>query len=434
MTKQNNQTNYTGPFITMVFLFFIVGFLTVVNQQFQGPLKDALLSQAGSIQNTLAVMITFTWFLSYPLTGGIAARLVNNHGYKKTMIRALLVMIVGLGIFEGSVLLQTYSPASISFGEVSIPVAYFVFLLGSYVVGAAVTIMQVVINPYLVACNVKGTSDVQRQNIGGSANSIGTTIAPFFVGGIIFGGMAASEIQLQSLIVPFIGLMITIAVVTFVITKIKLPNIEGTTSEGVKLERSIWSFRHLVLGVVAIFVYVGVEVCVGANIKMYAESLGNEYLEIVNFLGQPLTLAAMMASLYWLGMLVGRLVGATLSGVSAKLQLLVTSIIATILVVVSMITNLPWILVAVGLFHSIMWPATFSLAVKGLGKYTSAGSGALMIGVLGGGVMPLLQAMMADWFEGDWTVTWTIVIIGELYLIYYALIGSKIRKQDNMVE
>lgn len=434
MTKQTNHTNYTGPFITMVFLFFIVGFLTVVNQQFQGPLKDALLSQAGSIQNTLAVMITFTWFLSYPLTGGIAARLVNNHGYKKTMIRALLVMIVGLGIFEGSVLLQTYSPASISFGEVSIPVAYFVFLLGSYVVGAAVTIMQVVINPYLVACNVKGTSDVQRQNIGGSANSIGTTIAPFFVGGIIFGGMAASEIQLQSLIVPFIGLMITIAIVTFVITKIKLPNIEGTTSEGVKLERSIWSFRHLVLGVVAIFVYVGVEVCVGANIKMYAESLGSEYLEIVNFLGQPLTLAAMMASLYWLGMLVGRLVGATLSGVSAKLQLLVTSIIATILVVVSMITNLPWILVAVGLFHSIMWPATFSLAVKGLGKYTSAGSGALMIGVLGGGVMPLLQAMMADWFEGDWTVTWTIVIIGELYLIYYALMGSKIRKQDYMIE
>lgn len=432
MTNQTKPINYTGPFITMVFLFFIVGFLTVVNQQFQGPLQSALLSEAGAIKNTLAVMITFTWFLSYPLTGGIASRMVGKHGYKNTMVRALLIMIVGLGIFESSVLLQTYAPSSIYFGSVSIPVAYFVFLLGSYVVGAAVTIMQVVINPYLVACNVKGTSDVQRQNMGGSANSIGTTIAPFFVGGIIFGGMAASEIQLQSLIIPFIGLMVTIAIVTFVITKIKLPNIEGTTSEGIKLERSIWSFRHLTLGVVAIFLYVGVEVCVGANVKMYAESLGGEYKEIVNFLGQPLTLAAMMASLYWLGMLVGRLIGASISTIPAKTQLIVTSIAASILIVIAMIIGSPWLLVAVGLFHSIMWPAAFSLAVRGLGKYTSAGSGALMIGVLGGGVLPLLQAMLADSFGGDWTFTWVIVIIGEVYLIYYAFAGSKIRKGDDM--
>lgn len=407
----------------MVFLFFIVGFLTVVNQQFQGPLQAALLSGAGEIKNTLAVMITFSWFLSYPLTGGIAANLVNKHGYKKTMIRALLVMIVGLGIFECSVLLETYASSSISFGSVSIPVAYFVFLLGSYVVGAAVTIMQVVINPYLVASKVKGTSDVQRQNIGGSANSIGTTLAPFFVGGLIFGGAALDMISLESLIIPFIGLMITIAVVTFIVTKIKLPNIEGTTAEGgAKLERSIWSFRHLVLGVVAIFVYVGVEVCVGANIFMSATAAGGEWASV----------AATMASLYWGGMLVGRLVGSVISQVPAKTQLLVTALAAGILVLAGMVTSNLWLLVAVGLFHSVMWPATFALAVKGLGKYTSVGSGALMIGVLGGGVMPLLQGMMADWAGGDWTWTWSIVVIGEIYLIYYALLGSKIRPADNM--
>lgn len=420
--NQTKQTNYTGPFITMVFLFFIVGFLTVVNQQFQAPLQAALLSQAGAIQNTLAVMITFTWFLSYPLTGGIAAKLVNKHGYKKTMIRALLVMIVGLGIFEGSVLIQTYSPSSVSFGSVSIPVAYFVFLLGSYVVGAAVTIMQVVINPYLVACNVKGTTDVQRQNIGGSGNSIGTTLAPFFVGGIIFGGAAMADIKLESLIIPFIGLMVTIAIVTFVITKLQLPNIANTTAEGEKLNRSIWSFRHLVLGVVGIFVYVGVEVCVGANIVMAAQSDAS---------GSWVEVAATMASLYWGGMLVGRLVGSTLSNVDARIQLTITSIAAGVLVLAAMMTSNMWLLVAVGLFHSIMWPATFSLAVKGLGKYTSLGSGALMIGVLGGGVMPLAQGMMAD-ATGSWTATWVIVIIGEAYLLYYALVGSKIRKGDDM--
>lgn len=425
MTKQTNTTNYAGPFITMVFLFFIVGFLTVVNQQFQGPLKEALLSEAGEgIDDTLAVMITFTWFLSYPLTGGIAARLVNKHGYKPTMIRALLLMIVGLGVFEASVLIETYFNTSISFGSASIPVAYFVFLLGSYVVGAAVTIMQVVINPYLIACNVKNTSDVQRQNIGGSANSIGTTIAPFFVGGLIFGGAAMTDVQLESLIIPFIGLMATIAVITFVITKLTLPNIAGTTNEGgAKLERSIWGFRHLMLGVIGIFVYVGVEVCVGANIFMAA---------MADESGAWVEVAATMASLYWGGMLVGRLIGATLSKIDARIQLTIASVAAALLVLAAMMTSNMWLLVAVGLFHSIMWPAVFSLAIRGLGKYTSAGSGALMVGVLGGGFMPLLQGIMAD-VTGSWTATWVIVIIGEVYLLYYALVGSKIRKGDDMV-
>lgn len=422
---QTKQTNYTGPFITMVFLFFIVGFLTVVNQQFQGPLKEALLSQAGNIQNTLAVMITFSWFLSYPLTGGIAAKLVNKHGYKKTMIRGLLVMIVGLAIFEGSVLFQEYVGSSITLSDsVAIPYAYFIFLIGSYVVGAAVTIMQVVINPYLIACNVKGTSDVQRQNIGGSSNSIGTTLAPFFVSGLIFGGVALEDIQLNSLIIPFIGLMVTIAIVTFVITKIQLPNIKGTTADSnVKLERSVWSFRHLTLGVVAIFLYVGVEVCVGANLFMNAKADGGKWAEI----------AAKMAAMYWGGMLVGRLIGSVISKVPAALQLTITSVCAGILIILAMLTQNLWLLVAVGLFHSIMWPATFALAIKGLGKYTSAGSGALMIGVLGGGIMPLLQAMMAD-ATGSWTMTWIIVVVGEAYLLYYALIGSKIRKGDFVSE
>lgn len=420
--NQQNQTNYTGPFITMVFLFFIVGFLTVVNQQFQSPLQSALLSNVGGIQNTLAVMVTFAWFLSYPLTGGIGARMVNKYGYKNTMVRALFVVAAGCAIFEASVLLQKYSDgAAISFGESSIPYAYFLFLIGAYVVGAGVTIMQVVINPYLIACKVKGTSDVQRQNIGGSSNSIGTTLAPFFVGGIIFGG--ATVVTLDNLIVPFIAFIVVILLVAFIITKLQLPNIANTTAEGgEKLDRSIWSFRHLTLGVVAIFIYVGVEVCVGANLVMNAKADAN-WLE----------LAATMGSLYWGGMLVGRLIGSAISKVPARTQLIITSIAAGLLVIGAMLTDCLWLLVAVGLFHSVMWPSTFALAVKGLGKYTSAGSGALMIGVLGGGVMPLLQGMIAD-ATGSWSATWIIVIIGEAYLLYYALLGSRIRKQDLIAE
>lgn len=422
--NQQNQISYTGPFITMVFLFFIVGFLTVVNQQFQSPLQGALLSNVGGIQNTLAVMVTFAWFLSYPLTGGIGSRLVTKHGYKNTMVRALFVVAAGCAIFEASVLLQKYAGdvAVMNIGDYSIPYAYFLFLIGAYVVGAGVTIMQVVINPYLIACKVKGTSDVQRQNIGGSSNSIGTTLAPFFVGGIIFGG--STIVTLDNLIVPFIAFILVILLVAFIITKLQLPNIANTTAEsGEKLERSIWSFRHLSLGVLAIFIYVGVEVCVGANLVMNAKAEAN-WLEM----------AALMGSLYWGGMLVGRLIGSALSKIPAKSQLIFTSIMAGLLVIGAMLTDNLWLLVAVGLFHSVMWPATFALAVKGLGKYTSAGSGALMIGVLGGGVMPLLQAGLADWWGGDWTATWVIVIIGEAYLLYYALLGSRIRKQDMIAE
>lgn len=430
--NNKSTTSYTGPFITMVFLFFIVGFLTVVNQQFQSPLQHALLKESGSIKNVLTVLITFSWFLSYPLTGGIAAKLVNKHGYKSTMIRALLLMIFGLAIFEASVLYQQYIGTTVSFGSVTIPVAFFIFLLGSYTVGAAVTIMQVVINPYLVASKVKGTSDVQRLTIGGTSNSIGTTLAPFFVGGIIFGGHSIGNIGLSTLTIPFIGLMITIAIVTLVVKNLSLPDIAGTTTKGSneKLERSIWSFRHLALGVVAIFIYVGVEVCVGANIKLHAESLGGKYLENTSWFGVQVTLAALMASTYWLLMLVGRIIGAFLNKIPAKPQLVFTSIAAMILLAIAMITSNPWFLVATGLCHSIMWPAIFPLAIKGLGKYTSAGTGALMIGVLGGGVLPLMQAAMAD--IGGWDWTWSIVIIGEVYLLYYALVGHKIRKGDNM--
>lgn len=432
--NQQNQISYTGPFITMVFLFFIVGFLTVVNQQFQSPLQGALLSNVGGIQNTLAVMVTFAWFLSYPLTGGIGARLVNKHGYKNTMIRALFVVAAGCAIFEASVLLQKFSNgAAIQFGESSIPYAYFLFLIGAYVVGAGVTIMQVVINPYLVACNVKGTSDVQRQNIGGSSNSIGTTIAPYFVGGIVFGG--ATVVSLDSLIVPFIAFIVVILGVAFLITKLKLPNIANTTAEGgAKLERSIWSFRHLTLGVVAIFIYVGVEVCVGANLIMNAKAEIAQQGLTGDALEKALALVAKMGMLYWGGMLVGRLIGSAISKVPARTQLVITSIAAGLLVIGAMITANMWLLVAVGLFHSVMWPSAFALAVKNLGKYTSAGSGALMIGVLGGGVLPLLQAVLADWWGGDWTATWVIVIIGEAYLLYYALLGSRVRKQDVIAE
>lgn len=415
MTKHEKQINYIGPFLTMVFLFLIVGFLTTANTQFQGPLREAFLSGVGELKNTFATLITFSWFLAYPICGSIGSSWISKYGYKGTLVRGLFVMIAGLGFFFLSSLFTVHFPESkLNIGSnLVIPVGFFIFLLGSFVVGASATILQVVINPYLTACYVKGTQPIQRLAIGGSANSIGTTLAPYFVSGIVFGGVAMEDIQVKQLMIPFLSLMVVISVIVFILMRLSLPDIQGTHIEKVeKLEKSVWSFSHLTLGVIAIFFYVGVEVCIGANINLYA-------------IEQNYSSPALMATLYWGGMLIGRLVGSSLNKVPPRTQLIVTTVSATMLTLLAITLNNPWLLTAVGLFHSIMWGAIFTLSVAHLGKYTSVASGVFMIGVVGGAILPLLQGIFAD-AEG-WRWSWFIVIFGELFMLYYALFGSRVR-------
>lgn len=435
MKESGKQINYLVPFITLVILFFFVGFLTTANGQFQGPLKAAFLSGAGDLKNTFATLISVSWFMAYPITGSLGALWVNKYGYKRTLIQGLLILLAGLGIFLASSWYTVHFPqSSVQLSSATIPVGYFIFLLGSFVVGSAATVLQVVINPYLAACDVKGTQAVQRLSIGGSSNSIGTTIAPFFVVGIVFGGLAMEDVQVAQLQVPFICLMLMIAIVAVILSKMALPDIQETRScAGEKPERNIWSFRHLTLGVIAIFFYMGVEVCVGANINLYTLELEKEG-RIFSFLGiNSLTLfginfsiPALMATLYWGGMLAGRLISSSLNKIGPDIQLSFTAFLAAILVLLAMVINEPWLLVAVGLFHSVMWGAIFTLSVNRLGKYTSKASGVFMIGVIGGALLPLLQGIFADVMGGAWRWTWIIVLVGEIYILYYGLSGHKV--------
>lgn len=410
------QQNYTWPFLAMVFLFLIVGFLTTANTQFQGPLKEAFLADAGSLQNTFATLITFSWFLAYPLSGPVGSRWVNSHGYKGTLLRGLMVMAAGLAMFfVSSWVTVRYPQAILHIGKISLHIGFIVFLLGSFVTGASATILQVVINPYLSACSIKGTQSIQRLAIGGTANSIGTTVAPYFVTGVVFGGVAAEDVNINQIMVPFLALTVVILILLALLSGFSLPDIEGTRNEGnEKPEKSVWSFSHLTLGVIAIFFYVGVEVCIGGNINLYAIEKG---------LASP----ALLATVYWGGMLVGRSIGSSLSRISPKTQLIITTVSASVLVIATMIMDNPWILAAAGLFHSIMWGAIFTLATARLGKYTSIASGVFMIGVVGGAILPLLQGMIAD-AAGIWRYSWFIVLFGELFMLFYALIGSKIRQ------
>ena len=413
--------SYVSAFLTMVFLFFIVGFLTTVNTQFQAPLKAAFLGETGAMQNTFATLITFSWFLAYPVCGSLGSRWINAGGYRSTLVKGLGMMAAGLILFLLSAQSAVSMPgAGISVGSFFVPMGFMIFLLGSFVTGGSVTVLQVVINPYLTACHVKGTQGVQRMAIGGSANSIGTAIAPYFVTGVIFGGMALDSVSLDALIVPFAVLACSIIALGIWLRTINLPDLNATRSESdEKLPRSVWSFRHLTLGVVAIFFYVGAEVCIGANITMYALELSLESVAVIT-------------TLYWVGILAGRLVGSSLSTVSPRIQLTVTTVGATVLTIAAIVADSPWLLASVGLCHSIMWGCIFTLAVKGLGRYTTVASGVFMIGVVGGAVLPLLQGVWAD-MAGSWRTTWWIVVASELIMLYYALIGSKI-KDDEITE
>lgn len=436
MNAQNR--NSLGPFVVLTFIYFIVGFLTTVNGQFQGPLKIAFLSEVGELKNTLTTLISFFFFLGYLLNSSLGGKWINACGYKKTLLRALTVMITGLlTYFLSSWVAVHYGDAHIQISQDKVPYGYFLFLLGSYLMGTSAALLQVVINPYIAAYDLPGTQPVQRMNIVCAINSFGTTIAPFFVTGVMFAGVALESVEASQLMIPFLSIAACVLVTTLITSRLRLPDIQGTRVEGgEKLERSIWSFRHLTLGVVAIFFYVGAEVSVGVNVNLHAMELiasghglsffGKEHLILW---GLDLGIPALLATLYWGGFMVGRLTFSFFNRVSPRSLLAVTTILATLLLLIAIFTDNLWVLVSVGLCHSVMWSCIFTLAIRGLKKYTSKASGIFMMGVFGGAVFPVLQGVLADMW-GSWQWTWMIVVVCELVMLYYALSGSRIKDAE----
>ena len=434
------KRNGLGPFVVLTFIYFIVGFLTTVNGQFQGPLKIAFLSHADELRNTLTTLISFFFFLGYLLNSSLGGKWINQHGYKITLLRALCVMVAGLLTYSlSSWVVVHYGDAHLSIMGDQVPYGYFIFLLGSFLMGTSAALLQVVINPYVAAYDLPGTQPVQRMNIVCAINSFGTTIAPFFVTGVIFAGVALDSVTADQLMVPFLLIALCIVVTTVVTSRLSLPDIEGTRAEGdEKLERSVWSFRHLTLGVVAIFFYVGTEVSIGVNVNLHAMELidaghglsffGKDHLILW---GLDLGIPALLATLYWGGFMVGRMTFSFFDSISPRKLLAVTTIIAAAQIIVAMVTNNLWILVSVGLCHSVMWSCIFTLSIKGLKKYTSKASGVFMMGVFGGAVFPVLQGVFAD-AVGSWQWTWIIALVCELVMLYYALWGCRIKDAECM--
>lgn len=405
-----------GPFLLLTFIYFIVGFLTTVNGQCQGPLKIAFLSEVTDTKNSLATLISFAFFLGYLLNSSKTGRMLDKIGYKQTLVRSMVVMVFGLAFYLASALIAEYwGGKGMHIGSDFVPFGYFVFLFGSYLMGTSAAMLQVVINPYVAAYPLPGTQPVQRMNFTCAINSIGTTVAPFFVTGVMFAGVSLDSVSADQLTIPFFVMTLVIALTTWSTSKAKLPDIEGTRETDSKPKRSIWSFRHLKYGVFTIFCYVGTEVGIGNNMNLHAMDLATQGVAV-----SP----ALLATLYWGGFLVGRMVSSGLKNVAPRPMLLTVTVAAIALMTVSMFTENLWLMAAVGLFHSVMWSCIFTLSVDGLKEYTSKASGIFMMGVFGGAVFPVIQGLIAD-YVGSWQYTWLVPLACEFVILWYGLIGYR---------
>lgn len=429
--------DHIWPYIIVTVVYFIVGFLTTVNEQLQAPLKVTLLADAGVYKNTLTTLISFFFFLGYLVNSRRGSLWVNEHGYKRTIIRGLLFIISGLIMYLCSVVIGYRFPDSaLHLSDAVIPLGFFFFLTGSFLMGTSAAVIQVVVNPYVASYVLQGTTAVQRLNITTGINSIGTTSAPFFVTLIMFGGVPIAGIRLEQLITPLAMMIGGVLLISLVTSKLSIPDIAGTRSSDNTLpQKSLRACRHFALGVVAIFFYVGTEVAIGANINLYSFEL-MQAGHPVTFFGKTeikigaldLGIHALLSTLYWGGFLVGRIIFSLLKQVSARYQLATTATLAALFALFAAITENIWFLVAIGLLHSSMWSCIYSLSIRGLKQYTSKASGIFVSAVFGGAVFTVMQGGLAD-LLGSWRWTWILSMFCELMILLYALAGSIPRPQ-----
>jgi MFS transporter, FHS family, L-fucose permease len=403
-TLAPRAANYVLPMVLMVSLYFSIGFITALNDVLIPHFKDLF-----HLTNTLALLVQFCFFGAYFVMSLPCGWIVGRIGYKPSIIAALCTMGVGLLLFV---------PASIV-------ILYPVFLFALFVVGSGLALLQVAINPYVGALGKPETA-ASRLNLCGGLNSLATTIAPRLGAAFIFIAAGATTAQLaRSVRLPYVIIAAFTFLVAIVTAFVNLPEViekRTVTTDASTAEGSAWSFPHLRLGAVAIFTYVGAEVAIGSI--------------LINFLGQPSmgslshVAAAGYVSLYWGGAMIGRFIGSfALLYIRAERALAAVAAVALILVLATIFGHghlALWAIVSCGLFNSVMWPCIFPLSVKGLGQFTSQGSGILITMVVGGAIIPEVQGLLADKF--GYQPSFLIVLLCYAYLIYFALDGYKIRR------
>lgn len=432
--SQTNKTNSSIiAIVTMFFLYAMISFVTNLGAPI-GVIWKNQPEIGGS--NVLGIMGNFMNFFAYLFMGIPAGKMLTKIGYKKSALTGIAVGFIG-------VLIQYLSGFS-----GGIP-GFCIYLLGAFISGFSVCILNTVVNPMLNLLGGGGNRGNQLNMIGGTLNSLSGTMTPMLVGALI--GTVTAETQMADVnLVMFIAMAVFAA--AFVILSfipIKDPEAARVTAE-TKFEHSPWSFRHLKLGVIAIFVYVGVEVGIPGGLNFF---LSDSEKGAGSMFTDAATIGGAVAAMYWLLMLVGRLCSSVIAAkVSARQLMLVTTAIGMILIIAAMLTpkevtvSMPLfrimegsfttvvvpmsalLLVLCGLCTSVMWTSIFNLATEGLGKYTAQASGIFMMMVVGGGVLPVIQNFFADIM--GYMPSYFVYLLAMAYMFYYALFGSKNVNED----
>lgn len=421
-TSKGGQLNMVA-IVTMCFIFAMISFVTNMGAPF-GNIWGFQYEWAKMMGNMMN-------FAAYLFMGIPAGKMLVKYGYKRTALIALVTGIVGLFVQW----LSSQCGADIAVFNVeggAVALNLIIYLLGAFICGFCVCMLNTVVNPMLNYLGGGGNRGNQFIQIGGSLNSLTATLTPYLTGVLV--GTVTKDTSMGD-VAPLLFVGMAVFAISFAIiwyVQIPEPNksADGTVE---KLEHSPIAFRHCLLGVIGIFLYVGIEIGVPAQLNFYITDLNAGHNEV----------AGTFAAAYWLLMLCGRFLSSFISGmVSTKLQLTVVSATAIVLLLVAILMpesvattvggdTVPvkcYFIAACGLCTSIMWGGIFNLAVEGLGKYTAAASGLFMMMVVGGGIMPLIQQAIAT-SAGPIASYW-LVIAMLAYLLYYALVGCRNVNKD----
>ncbi|GAA0403689.1 sugar MFS transporter [Massilia aurea] len=414
---------HTGALFIVTILFFMWGLITSLN--------DVLIPHLKSIYTLTymqAMLVQLCFFGAYVVVSLPAGALIRRLGYQNGAVAGLLVAATGCALFY---------PASNG--------GYGLFLFALFVLASGITILQVAANPYVTVLGPARTA-ASRLTLTQAFNSLGTTVAPTLGGFLILSTVALSADQLALLPEaervahraaeaaavqgPYLGLAAALALLAVLFALARLPKIafQDTTTAAVDGKGGAMAYRHLVLGALGIFLYVGAEVSIGSF--------------LINFIGEPHIAglshadAARYVSLYWGGALVGRFIGfAVMRYVSPGKSLAVTALGSMALVLTAIFTDgslAMWAIIAVGLCNSIMFPTIFSMALHGLGKFTGQGSGILCMAIVGGAIVPFIQGILAD--SIGLQISFLVPAACYLFILYYGVKYADLHKQKVAAE
>ncbi|MCX7097045.1 MAG: L-fucose:H+ symporter permease [Methylococcales bacterium] len=412
---------YLGSLAILTSLFFMWGFITCLNDILIPHLKSLF-----TLNYTQAMLVQFCFFTAYFVASVPCGYLVEKINYQGGIIAGLAIAGFGCLLFYPAAGLQSYP----------------LFLAAFFVLASGICLLQVAANPYVTLLGPAQTAS-SRLNLTQAFNALGTTVAPYFGALLILAtavktapeiaALSTEELsayqsaQAAAVQTPYLILAAVLFFIAVIFAIIKLPAIESNAAPEQRLDTpsetphaSAWGYKHLVLGAVAIFVYVGSEVCIGSF--------------LINFLHEPAIAglteqeAGKYVTFYWGGAMVGRFAGAAIMQKIAANKVLAFNALAAATLVLATIMGggvvAMWTILAVGLFNSIMFPTIFSLALNHLGPHTGQGSGILCAAIVGGAILPLLQGFFAD--QIGIQLAFFIPAIGYCYIAYYGWRGYRV--------